>query len=95
MPQSGTSYGSVSVLSASGKTTANTGSGMTIMTSAGKEKISGIKSAYFIDGKGYGHGVGLSQYGAQYAAKAGYTYTQILSTYYPGTTITDYTTLAK
>lgn len=37
---------------------------------------------------GYGHGVGLSQYGADYYAKQGYTYEQILSHYYPGTEIT-------
>lgn len=32
--------------------------------------------------KGYGHGVGLSQYGANGMAKEGYTYTQILNHYY-------------
>lgn len=37
---------------------------------------------------GYGHGVGMSQYGADYYAKQGYTYEQILSHYYPGTEIT-------
>ena len=35
--------------------------------------------------KGYGHGVGMSQYGAQYMAKNGANYKQILSRYYPGT----------
>lgn len=35
--------------------------------------------------KGYGHGVGMSQYGANGMAKAGYTYKQILSHYYPNT----------
>ena len=34
---------------------------------------------------GYGHGIGMSQYGANGAAKAGYTYKQILNHYYPGT----------
>lgn len=34
---------------------------------------------------GYGHGVGLSQYGARYMAMEGKTYDQILSHYYPGT----------
>lgn len=34
---------------------------------------------------GYGHGVGLSQYGARYMAIAGQTYDQILQHYYPGT----------
>lgn len=37
--------------------------------------------------RGYGHGVGLSQYGANGMASEGYTYRQIISHYYPGTTI--------
>lgn len=40
-------------------------------------------------GKGYGHGVGLSQYGARELAKEGYSYPEILATYYPGTNLTD------
>lgn len=38
--------------------------------------------------KGYGHGVGMSQYGANVAANEGYTYQEILSHYYVGTIIT-------
>ncbi|HEX9550482.1 MAG TPA: SpoIID/LytB domain-containing protein, partial [Candidatus Limnocylindrales bacterium] len=38
-------------------------------------------------GRGYGHGVGLSQYGARGRALAGQTADQILEHYYPGTTI--------
>lgn len=37
--------------------------------------------------QGYGHGVGMSQYGANYYAKQGQTYDEILSHYYPGTTL--------
>jgi len=37
--------------------------------------------------KGYGHGVGLSQYGANGMAKNGYTYKQILKHYYQGISI--------
>ena len=33
--------------------------------------------------RGYGHGVGMSQYGAQYMAKQGSGYIEILQTYYP------------
>lgn len=33
---------------------------------------------------GYGHGVGMSQYGAEGMARAGYTYDQILKHYYQG-----------
>jgi len=38
--------------------------------------------------RGYGHGVGLSQYGAHMMANAGYNYSQIIKHYYQGTTIT-------
>lgn len=38
--------------------------------------------------RGYGHGVGLSQYGANEMAKQGYTYDKILHHYYTGVEIT-------
>jgi stage II sporulation protein D len=38
-------------------------------------------------GRGYGHGVGMCQWGAIGRARAGQSYRQILSTYYPGTTV--------
>ena len=41
-----------------------------------------------ISTNGYGHGVGMSQYGANGMANAGYSYKNILSHYYPGTTLT-------
>lgn len=37
--------------------------------------------------KGYGHGVGMSQYGANNMAKAGYNYKEILKYYYQNTEI--------
>ena len=37
-----------------------------------------------LEGKGWGHGVGLCQIGAAVMASKGYTYDQILSHYYPG-----------
>jgi len=44
------------------------------------------KYARFV-GRGYGHGVGLSQWGAREMAEQGYRYRQILEFYYPGATI--------
>ena len=41
-------------------------------------------------GKGWGHGVGLSQWGAQAMAQKGWTAERILTHYYPGTNITGY-----
>lgn len=42
-------------------------------------------SAVVISGHGFGHGIGLSQWGAEERAAAGQTYNEILSFYYPGT----------
>lgn len=44
-------------------------------------------SNVIFDMKGYGHGVGMSQYGALGMAKQGYTYDEILKHYYTGVTI--------
>ena len=38
-------------------------------------------------GQGYGHGVGMCQWGAIGRARAGHTFRQILATYYPGTSV--------
>ncbi|MBI5237162.1 MAG: SpoIID/LytB domain-containing protein [Deltaproteobacteria bacterium] len=40
---------------------------------------------FIFRGKGSGHGVGLSQWGAKGMAEKGYTYSEILMYYYPGT----------
>ncbi|MDI9594800.1 MAG: SpoIID/LytB domain-containing protein [Atribacterota bacterium] len=41
-------------------------------------------SVYLFKGKGYGHGVGLSQWGARGMAMKGYSYQDILFHYFPG-----------
>jgi len=46
--------------------------------------ISGDSARF--SGRGYGHGVGMCQWGAKGMAEAGYTARQILEFYYPGTT---------
>jgi stage II sporulation protein D len=48
------------------------------------------KDSVFLEGKGYGHGVGLCQWSALEMAKQGKTYKEILSYFYPGTTIETY-----
>lgn len=40
-----------------------------------------------LEGLGFGHGVGMSQYGAKHRAEAGQRYQEILSFYYPNTSI--------
>lgn len=44
-----------------------------------------------VDGHGFGHGHGMSQYGAQGAAIAGLTYAQIMAFYYQGTALSSST----
>lgn len=44
-------------------------------------------SGVVITTRGYGHGVGMSQYGANGMGKAGYSYRDILLHYYPGVSI--------
>lgn len=46
-------------------------------------EISG--DSFVFKGKGAGHGVGMSQWGAKGMAEKGYTYVDILKHYYPGT----------
>jgi stage II sporulation protein D len=43
------------------------------------------QGSYTFTGAGYGHGVGMSQWGACVLAKSGADYRQILEHYYPGT----------
>jgi stage II sporulation protein D len=40
-----------------------------------------------LNGGGYGHGIGMCQWGAIGRARAGQDYKTILTTYYPGTTV--------
>src|SRR6187549_60040 len=42
---------------------------------------------FVISGRGWGHGVGMAQWGAYGFAKHGFTYDKILAHYYPGTTL--------
>ena len=56
-----------------------------VITSKGTSSIETNITAFQFDGHGWGHGVGMSQYGAKGMADQGYTYDQILNYYYPGT----------
>jgi stage II sporulation protein D len=47
----------------------------------------GSGALFLFRGHGFGHGVGMSQYGAYGYAENGWTYDQILAHYYPGTTL--------
>src|SRR3954453_10590550 len=47
----------------------------------------GSGALFVFSGHGWGHGVGMSQYGAWGYAQHGSTYDQILAHYYPGTSL--------
>lgn len=44
---------------------------------------------FTVNGGGWGHGIGMSQFGAYQMSKEGKTYKEILTFYYPGTTLAD------
>ncbi|MGH3458639.1 SpoIID/LytB domain-containing protein, partial [Aeromicrobium sp.] len=70
----------------SSSATATEAMSSTVSTSSGAVSVPSDKSFTF-RGHGYGHGIGMSQYGAEGAARQGKKYTTILGHYYPGTTI--------
>lgn len=45
------------------------------------------EALFAVSGRGYGHGVGMSQYGALGMANAGHTHEEILANYYVGTQV--------
>jgi stage II sporulation protein D len=53
-------------------------------------KVSRDNGNFVFEGKGYGHGVGLCQWSALEMAKKGMNYREILSFFYPGTTLQVY-----
>ena len=69
----------------SGKTTVSTNSTGSVISSVSISTISGNK--FVFEGVGIGHGVGLSQNGAQAMAQRGYDYEEILHHYYTDITI--------
>ena len=70
-----------SVLSSRSPSIAVIGSGGTV------KQVSMSSNTYVFSGKGWGHGVGMSQEGAKGFARQGYTYEQILKHYYTGITV--------
>ncbi|WP_246073036.1 SpoIID/LytB domain-containing protein [Paenibacillus dokdonensis] len=82
-----TGSSSMTVLSASGQSTVQ-GSGTVVMN--GNQSARSIDSGegFMFVGRGNGHGLGLSQWGAKGMADAGYGYQDILKHYYQNVTIT-------
>lgn len=90
------SASSVTAITADGKTEVSAPA--SVLTDSGLDTIQGTGvsitapastygSGWTITGGGYGHNVGLSQWGAYAMGKQGYTYEDILKFYYTGITI--------
>ncbi|MGQ9617312.1 MAG: SpoIID/LytB domain-containing protein [Spirochaetota bacterium] len=63
------------------------GSFKSLLIDAINKERRGSENYFTINGRGYGHGVGMSQWGAKEMAERGFNFTQILSHYFPGTMI--------
>lgn len=79
--------GNLQVLGANGQTASVSGEYMFVLDGAGNLRAATKDAGFQFDGKGNGHGVGMSQYGAYSFANQGYDYKYILQYYYAGTTI--------
>ena len=86
-----TSFKGMSVQTANGTVTIPDGS-VKVQTNEGIISTTGVTGVQTVtvNGKGYGHRIGMSQYGAKARAEAGWTYDRILKHYYQGTTIEKY-----
>src|SRR5699024_7074853 len=87
-------YFKVSAINSSGKsmnTWATRLVAVTLSNNEGTVDATAVTSAGAVKfkGQGYGHGIGMSQYGAEGGARAGNTYKEILKKYYPGTKLQD------
>lgn len=82
--------GSVSTVAVGGVTVRGSGlrSILGLRSACFEWEVQGEKLVFFVTG--YGHGVGLSQYGANAMAEAGADYREILTHYYTGVTVEPY-----
>ncbi len=89
------SLNGIHMISGSGAVSAYSGGDPYVITSSGEAALSaasgsaGTASAdsFVVSGTGYGHNVGMSQYGAYAMAKKGLSYKDILNFYYTNVTI--------
>jgi len=60
---------------------------VTLLFPLGPGQALALRQSYVFDGSGWGHGVGMCQYGARGMAAAGHNYQNILTYYYRGTQV--------
>ncbi|MGB8954288.1 MAG: SpoIID/LytB domain-containing protein [Tumebacillaceae bacterium] len=89
-PDAGLNGQKLNVISASGTVSANVNGNnpsFVVLDGSGKNRVVTKQQSFIFHGNGYGHGLGMSQWGANGMAKQGYTYDQILAHYYPGVSL--------
>jgi stage II sporulation protein D len=91
-PQEMTPYGRVVTMKAIGDRGTTTVEGQTLRQALDLRstlfRISTDGNNLYVRGRGFGHGLGLSQWGAYYLAEQGINYHQILTHYYQNTKLT-------
>jgi stage II sporulation protein D len=75
------------VMGSDGVTRTLTNDNVYILNGNGKLRAATTSPAFIFSGKGFGHGLGLSQWGARGLAEQGYDYQSILKYYYKDVTI--------
>ncbi|WP_313340810.1 SpoIID/LytB domain-containing protein [Sedimentibacter sp.] len=60
---------------------------LSVISSNGISTLKTDSSSYNFEGRGWGHGIGMSQYGAKQMAEEGFSYEEILKHYFTGVTI--------
>ena len=81
---SGTASGSIaSIITSSGKVDVN-GSVYILSASGLSAPIMSVPKKFIFNGRGYGHGIGMSQWGAKAMADKGFKFDEIIKYYFPG-----------
>jgi stage II sporulation protein D len=75
------------VMGSDGALSTLTNENVYILDGNGKLRAATTSPSFIFSGKGYGHGLGLSQWGARALAEQGYDYQSILKYYYKNVTI--------
>ncbi|WP_123041268.1 SpoIID/LytB domain-containing protein [Cohnella candidum] len=74
--------GSLQILGADGASRSADGQNVFVMDASGQARVVTPKPSFILSVKGYGHGLGMSQYGAKKLAEQGNDYRYILQYYY-------------
>lgn len=77
----------VHAIGASGTAVRISGPGLFVLSGDGEVRAATTETAFRFTGTGFGHGVGLSQWGARGLAEQGYDYQSILKYYYKNVTL--------